>query len=295
MAHIAAEHASLRVFRHHEGGRLQTAFNRSPRQTGIMLCRKQSGSRITAHDKANRPSHIAASKAPSSFPSPFKSVESLRGNSSRSRETFTQPMWTGGWERAVPPASFFSNLMSGIRGISEEDGTVSAFYPFRCLYTKYDVSVTNTSSIENALKSRHRWDTDVAPIRVLCLHGKGETGGEFCYNTEFLDDFEDGDIDVSWEYINAPFAMPHDPLKACEWWKLPPGERSFTATAYEAIIYQTSDIRHQTSTAESFSELKDSPWWCPLQARTCRWRWWSAYGWSRDPLMGSWASVKVPC
>jgi hypothetical protein len=74
------------------------------------------------------------------------------------------------------------------------------------------------------------------PIRVLCLHGKGESGGSFCYNTEFLDDFEDGALEVRWEYVNAPHSTPYDAL-AFEWWKLPPGERSFTATTYEGALH----------------------------------------------------------
>jgi len=83
-------------------------------------------------------------------------------------------------------------------------------------------------------------DTDV-PIRVLCLHGKGESGGSFCYNTEFLDDFEDGALEVSWEYVNAPHSTPYDAL-AFEWWKLPPGERSFTATTYEGADVSLAHI-----------------------------------------------------
>ena len=36
---------------------------------------------------------------------------------------------------------------------------------------------------------------------------------------------------VSWEYINGYHEVRRN--EAFEWWKLPPGERSFTATSYE--------------------------------------------------------------
>jgi hypothetical protein len=38
---------------------------------------------------------------------------------------------------------------------------------------------------------------------------------------------------VSWEYINGTFEVRRN--EAFEWWKLPPGERSFTATSYEGV------------------------------------------------------------
>jgi hypothetical protein len=36
---------------------------------------------------------------------------------------------------------------------------------------------------------------------------------------------------VSWEYINGVHEVRRN--DAFEWWQLPPGERSFTATAYQ--------------------------------------------------------------
>mmetsp|Transcript_30142 Transcript_30142/g.57887 ORF Transcript_30142/g.57887 Transcript_30142/m.57887 type:complete len:303 (-) Transcript_30142:159-1067(-) len=71
------------------------------------------------------------------------------------------------------------------------------------------------------------------PIRVLCLHGKYENAGSFCFSTAFLDEHEGepGEREISWEYINgAILALPPDQY---EWWTLPPGERSFTAKTYE--------------------------------------------------------------
>ena len=75
-----------------------------------------------------------------------------------------------------------------------------------------------------------------SPVRVLCLHGKYENAGSFCFRTAFLDDFEGGpeDREVSWEYCNGAHLVQQP--DQYEWWKLPPGERSFTAKQYEGTF-----------------------------------------------------------
>mmetsp|Transcript_29027 Transcript_29027/g.93604 ORF Transcript_29027/g.93604 Transcript_29027/m.93604 type:complete len:124 (-) Transcript_29027:652-1023(-) len=60
-------------------------------------------------------------------------------------------------------------------------------------------------------------------LRVLLLHGKGSSG------PEMLSRFEKIGAALG---KNVEFVAPTSPLAQPEWWALPPGHRSFTATEY---------------------------------------------------------------
>ena len=63
--------------------------------------------------------------------------------------------------------------------------------------------------------------------RILCLHGKGEFGASFL--TTFAELRQACGPAFEWEAMDAP----HEVSGGRAWWLLPPGERSFTAEAYE--------------------------------------------------------------
>lgn len=65
-----------------------------------------------------------------------------------------------------------------------------------------------------------------APIRLLCLHGKGGNAKNFKTGTAFL---ESEPLEMT--YATAPHLV--DPPKGFAWWVLPPGTRSYNAPKFQ--------------------------------------------------------------
>lgn len=89
----------------------------------------------------------------------------------------------------------------------------------------------------------HRSDTSVKDtdqiINILCLHGKGNNGETF---QNILSPLEEKlhsqgtamNLKFHFDYLDAPFVMTNDPSEnKKEWWRLPPGVRSFHAKEYQ--------------------------------------------------------------
>jgi pimeloyl-ACP methyl ester carboxylesterase len=69
----------------------------------------------------------------------------------------------------------------------------------------------------------------MAPKRILALHGKGQTAASFRQRIGPLLDRLDGSVEVT--CIDAPWEIGG----GGQWWKLPPGVRSYEAREYEGV------------------------------------------------------------
>lgn len=68
-------------------------------------------------------------------------------------------------------------------------------------------------------------------LRVLCLHGKGETGASFIGSLAPLTEVcKRRGLEVEWISPNAPHSIPGH--NGYAWWNLPPGFRSFETKEY---------------------------------------------------------------
>ena len=112
----------------------------------------------------------------------------------------------------------------------------------RFFHRKESWSVLHHQMISSA---SHRSDTSAKDtdqiINVLCLHGKGNNGETF---QNILSPLEKKlhsqgtamNLKFHFDYLDAPFVMTNDPSeKKKEWWRLPPGVRSFHAKEYQGF------------------------------------------------------------
>ena len=68
-------------------------------------------------------------------------------------------------------------------------------------------------------------ESTAAVRRVLCLHGRGESGSAFLASPP-MQRLQTACPDVQFEAIDAP-------LEGSRWWSYPPGTRSYSAPSYE--------------------------------------------------------------
>ena len=76
--------------------------------------------------------------------------------------------------------------------------------------------------------------------RVLCLHGKGNTGETFLKTLHPLVQRLEGQHSIEWLIPDASFPM--DDHNAFQWWGLPPGLRSFETKEYIGIEHTLQRI-----------------------------------------------------
>jgi hypothetical protein len=70
-------------------------------------------------------------------------------------------------------------------------------------------------------------------LRVLCLHGKGNTGESFRTMIKpLMDSYETGPYKNHIEWITPDAPYPVEGYGGYAWWNLPPGKRSFDTLEY---------------------------------------------------------------
>lgn len=94
-------------------------------------------------------------------------------------------------------------------------------------------------------------------VRILALHGKGNTGPSFQRALEPLiaalnDRVSSDEIRFDWEFPTAPYALGDDESAGRAWWELPRGERSFTATRYIGYNKSASLIENKICSGDGF-------------------------------------------
>ena len=76
-----------------------------------------------------------------------------------------------------------------------------------------------------------------SPIRVLCLHGKGESSASFqSLLSPLIQLCHQRKLDIEWVFPNGSFpCSPYQPEDGFSWWNLPPNTRSFTTSQYIGV------------------------------------------------------------
>ena len=100
-------------------------------------------------------------------------------------------------------------------------------------------------------------DDEPARVRILALHGKGNTGPSFQRALEpliaALNDRVSSEVQFDWDFPTAPYALGDDDESAGRaWWELPRGERSFTATRYIGYSKSASLIENKICSGDGF-------------------------------------------
>ncbi|KAK3264882.1 hypothetical protein CYMTET_26400, partial [Cymbomonas tetramitiformis] len=128
------------------------------------------------------------------------------------------------------PAVSTRNL---IVGASKDDTFGSSF-----LRSHRERSAARISCFSNRMRPGTKRDMRVdcrvgsdggpqAPIRLLCLHGKGGNADNFKRGTAFLE----SELPLELTYAEAPHLV--DPPNGFGWWVLPPGTRSYNAPNFQ--------------------------------------------------------------
>lgn len=98
-------------------------------------------------------------------------------------------------------------------------------------------------------------------IRILALHGKGNTGPSFARALEPLELSLSKRISMTpdlnnvcfqFDYPSAPYRLGDDDEEGRAWWTLAPGERSFTAKEYIGYDESASMIEKRLFTGDGF-------------------------------------------
>ena len=95
-------------------------------------------------------------------------------------------------------------------------------------------------------------------VRILALHGKGNTGPSFQRALEPLiaalnERVSSDEICFDWDFPTAPYALGDtDESAGRAWWELPRGERSFTATRYIGYSKSASLIENKICSGDGF-------------------------------------------
>ena len=100
-------------------------------------------------------------------------------------------------------------------------------------------------------------DDEPARVRILALHGMGNTGPSFQRALEPLiaalnDRVSSDEICFDWEFPTAPYALGDDESAGRAWWELPRGERSFTASKYIGYNKSASLIENKINSGDGF-------------------------------------------
>lgn len=120
-------------------------------------------------------------------------------------------------------------------------------FSFKTMNGRYSYS-TQSSTKLNAAKSNFN------TLSVLCLHGKGNSGDTFkkiLHPLEVRLKSKMKHCEVEFDYLNAPFQMQEDNVEKLQWWKMPPGVRSFNALEYEGFE-ETSVLVRDTMLSKNY-------------------------------------------
>mmetsp|Transcript_33864 Transcript_33864/g.73397 ORF Transcript_33864/g.73397 Transcript_33864/m.73397 type:complete len:301 (+) Transcript_33864:140-1042(+) len=98
-------------------------------------------------------------------------------------------------------------------------------------------------------------------VRILALHGKGDTGPSFARALEPLElslaerismTPDLNNVCFQFDYPSAPYRLGDDDEGGRAWWTLAPGERSFTAKEYVGYDESASMIEERLFTGDGF-------------------------------------------
>ena len=91
------------------------------------------------------------------------------------------------------------------------------------------LSFSSSSSLSSSSSS--------SSIRVLCLHGKGESSASFhSLLSPLIQHCHQKKLNIEWILPNGTFpCFPLQPEEGFSWWNLPPNTRSFTTSQYIGV------------------------------------------------------------